>query len=115
MNIDRPILALFCYFGIGYLAYQFGTNIVAAYVVLAISIAYVLRGMTNLIEKSPVRKVNWGIFEVDKASLILLLILGGYGFIRDSSIEAVSNWILLTLGMIFTYKAISHYFPLKTH
>lgn len=110
-DMDHPVLALLVLFGIWRLAYWLGISTTASIVVLVISAAYFLRGMNNLINNAPGRKVDWGIFEVDKASLILLVLFFAYGVTQADSIESISNWVLIILGMIFVYKVVSHYLP----
>jgi hypothetical protein len=109
MEIKHPALALLVFFGAGLLANSVGINKAASIFVLVICGAYFLRGMINIIEHSQKQKVDWGIFEVDKASLFLLVVFFIYEITQADSIESISNWAVLILGIIFTYKALSHY------
>lgn len=109
MKIDNPVLALLVYFGVGMVGYTIGIRELASIFILVICGAYFLRGMINLINNSPKHKVDWGIFEVDKASLIILVLFFLYALTQANSLESISNWAVIILGMIFSYKALSHY------
>lgn len=109
MKIDNPAIALLVYFGIGMIGYTIGIRETASIFVLVICGVYFLRGMINLINNSPKHKVDLGIFEVDKASLAILILLFLYALTQAGSLESISDWVVIILGMIFSYKALSYY------
>lgn len=82
----------------------------ASITVLVIGVAYFYRGMRNLMSSKQTGRVDWGIFEVDKASLVFLLLAFIFALTQVDSIESVADWILILLGMIFCYKAVAYYF-----
>lgn len=109
MKIDNPALALTVYFGVGLIGYWIGIRELASIIILVICGAYFLRGMFNVINSSPTHSVDWGIFEVDITSLVVLVLFFIYALTQNNSLESMSDWVVVILGMIFSYKAVSYY------
>ena len=112
MKIKHPILAILTWLGAGYLATIIGTTRLSSVIILFVCALFMWRGLSNMIENSHTKRIDWGIFEVDRASLILILVFFIVGIFADqnTNIDIVANYVVIGMGAVVAYKFIARKF-----